>query len=130
MIGRLFRRRRDRINEFGSEIVDPTPVAAPLQFTRPETQFEQIRRLIRSEQLAQEAAAAGFETPDEADDFEVGDDFDPTTPYEEHFFPPPAAEELPVKPGATNLKTPPSEETPPAPTAGAAAPGTPPETSS
>jgi len=46
---------------------------------------EQIREMVRSEKLKQEVAAQGYETFEEADDFEVGDDFDPKSPYEENF---------------------------------------------
>lgn len=48
--------------------------------------------MVRSERLAAEAAAAGYESFEEADDFEVGDDFDPSSPYETDFDPTPVAE--------------------------------------
>lgn len=70
------------------ETPDPTPVAMPAGFKRPETLEERIRRLVRSERFAAEMEAAGFETFDEADDFDVEDDRpDPATPYELHFDP-------------------------------------------
>lgn len=64
------------------------PSNVPRSFSyapRPPSEIERIRALIRSERLAAEAAAAGAETWEEADDFDVGDDYDPTSPYEEMF---------------------------------------------
>lgn len=75
------------MNDDGHEVPDSTPVAIPSHFKRPETLQEQIRRLVRSEQFNQEREAAGEETFDEADDFMVDDDFDPSTPYEVFFDP-------------------------------------------
>lgn len=70
-----------RFDERGREILDPTPVDFPLNFKRPMTIQEQIRTFIRQE-LSQTAAAQGEETFEEADDFDVDDDFDPTSPWE------------------------------------------------
>lgn len=64
------------------------PSNVPRSFSyapRPPSEIERIRALIRSERLAAEAAAAGAETWEEADDFDIGDDFDPESPYEEVF---------------------------------------------
>lgn len=69
----------------GEEILDRTPMALPAGFKRPESLQDQIRRLIRSEKLQQALHDAGYETEEEANDFDVGDDFDPSTPYEEQF---------------------------------------------
>lgn len=44
--------------------------------------------MVVSEKLRMEALAAGQETFEEADDFDVDDDFDPTSPYEVNFDPP------------------------------------------
>lgn len=74
-----------RIDEQGREILDNTPVAMPAGFERPESIHDKIKRMIRSERLAQEAQQAGFETPEEADDFDIGDDYDPRSPYELDF---------------------------------------------
>lgn len=80
------------MDEEGREIPDPTPIAPPLGYRKQPTLAEQIRQMIRSERMAQEAAAAGYETFEEADDFEVGDDFDPSSPYEHDFDPTPVPE--------------------------------------
>lgn len=55
---------------------DPTPVAVPLKYTRQSSYNETIRDMIRSEQLNRELHAAGIETFEEANDFNVGDDVD------------------------------------------------------
>lgn len=63
---------------------DNTPVAIPLRFTRPETIAQQVQRLVVT-QFSQMAQAQGFESFEEADDFDIGDDYDPTSPYEQNF---------------------------------------------
>lgn len=78
---------RELQDENGWEIPDPEPVAIPSGFKRPETLAEQVRRLVRSERFNEELKAAGVETFDEADDFEVDEDFDPSTPFETFFDP-------------------------------------------
>lgn len=75
-----------RLDEFGHEVPDPTPLAMPSGFRRPETLQEQVARLVRS-RLSQIADEQGAETFEESEDFEVDDDFDPNTPYEEFFDP-------------------------------------------
>lgn len=72
----------------GSKLVpDPVPVAPPVGYERPPSMIDTVRNMIRSEQLRREVEAAGFETFQEADDFDVGDDYDPSSPYEETFDP-------------------------------------------
>lgn len=63
------------------EFPDDTPVEVPLNFRRPLTLQEEIQRLIRN-QMSQNAAAQGFESFEEANDFDVDDDADPFTQYE------------------------------------------------
>lgn len=74
------------INEFGQEVLDSTPISIPVPFTRPEPLHQRIRRMIL---LAQREAGEGFETEEEANDFDVPDDPnpDPSSPWEEHFMP-------------------------------------------
>lgn len=62
---------------------DQTPVAIPVSKLRKPSQFEEIRRMVR-EEMSRAAQDEGFETFEEADDFDVGD-FDPSSPYEELF---------------------------------------------
>lgn len=86
-----------KLNERGHEVLDSTPMALPVGARRPESIQSQIRRMIRSEHLAQAAAASGRETFEEADDFNVGDDYDPKSPYEMDFDPdlPPPSQPVP-----------------------------------
>lgn len=74
-----------KFNDRGEEIMDKTPVSKSMRF-KPQSEYARIRALIRAE-LSQEANNQGFETEAEANDFSVGDDFDPSTPYEETFDP-------------------------------------------
>lgn len=83
----LKKKSAQRHDENGFEHLDPTPIAPPINFRRQPSMVDHIRNLVRSERLRQEAMAAGFETFEEADDFSVGDDFDPTSPYEDEFEP-------------------------------------------
>lgn len=76
------------LDAWGREMPDPTPVAPPVGYNRQPSLAEQIRAMVRSEQVRQAAEAAGLETFEEADDFDVGDDYDPASPYEEVFEPP------------------------------------------
>lgn len=69
------------------ETVDPTPMAPPIGYKKQPTIWEQQRALIRSE-MSRHAAEQGMETFEESDDFEIGDDYDPNSPYESDFDPP------------------------------------------
>lgn len=63
------------------EELDTRPVARPVGWRAPEPLAEMVRRLVRTE-LSQQAAQLGAETFEEADDFDVGDDYDPVSPWE------------------------------------------------
>lgn len=60
-------------------------VVAAMRIVQRDSLGERVRAAILSEKLAREALEAGQETFDEADDFNVGDDYDPSSPYEEVF---------------------------------------------
>lgn len=62
------------------EFLDDTPVTIPVRFTRPPTRFEEIRAAIQ--QASRMAADEGFESLEEANDFNIGDDYEPESPYE------------------------------------------------
>lgn len=64
----------------GREILDPSPVAMPLGVRRPERLEDQIARLVKSEMFR--ANSLGDDTIEEAMDFDVDDDLDPTSPFE------------------------------------------------
>lgn len=74
-----------QLNELGYEVPDQTPVSVPA-YIKKYDQRDTIKELIR-QALSQEAQDAGYETFEEADDFDVGDDYDPSSPYEEQFDP-------------------------------------------
>lgn len=76
----------DRLDADGNEVLDRTPIAIPAGFKRPESLQEQIQRCVRHS-LSEMSAAAGGETFEEADDFEVDDEVDPASPYETFFDP-------------------------------------------
>lgn len=76
-----------KLDEHGREVLDQTPRAIPLKHLRSRSsRDEDIRALIRQE-LSLRAEEQGHETFEEADDFEVGDDYDPESPYEMMFDP-------------------------------------------
>ena len=86
-------RARDTLNK-GREVPDPIPMAPALGYERRPTIRDQIRDMIQSEKLKEEVTNAGAETFDEANDFDVEDEYyDPTTPYEDNFDPEPAPDE-------------------------------------
>lgn len=74
------------LNDKGWEVPDPKPMAIPGGFQRPATMEERLLRFIRHE-VSQAAKDKNYETFEEADDFDVGDDFDPQSPYEVFFDP-------------------------------------------
>lgn len=122
---------KDRLDEFGHETLDPTPIAPPVGFRPAPSLAEQIREMVRSERLAREVIEAGYETFEEADDFDVGDDVDVSSPYEEHFEPTPAAllrERMAAEAagGSGGSNPPPSAPSEPATPAPSPAPSAPP----
>lgn len=72
------------LNKDGTEKPDPESLTAPVGLRKPETIQEQIRRMVRTE-ASLYASEQGQETFEEADDFDIGDDYDPTSPYEMNF---------------------------------------------
>lgn len=81
------RKIKPRQNDAGREVLDPTPMAPPVGYKAAPSLADQIREMVRSERLARDLAEQGIETFEEADDFDVGDDYDPRTPFEETFDP-------------------------------------------
>lgn len=70
------------LNKAGQEILDPRP-AAPALGKKPEMHIrDYIRSLVMSEKLRQDLEAQGVETFEEANDFEVGEDYFPDSEYE------------------------------------------------
>ncbi len=74
------------LDKNGHEVPDPSHMEIPLGFRKPETLAQQVQRLVRTN-VSREAQAAGMETFEESEDFDVDDEMDPHAPYEEHFDP-------------------------------------------
>jgi len=74
-----FLRRRPACNR--AEVLDPTPVAMPVGFSRPPSMQELIARLV-DKRFQQQLSESGFETIDEAEDFDMPDEFEPSSPHE------------------------------------------------
>lgn len=73
----------------GKEYPDPVPMAPPVGYNAPPDILDMIRRMVRNEHVMRLQDEAGFDTFDEAEDFDVEEgDFDPHTPYEAVFDPP------------------------------------------
>lgn len=74
-----------RFNDRGEEILDPTPMAPPLGYKRQPSLYEQIQAAVRQSKLDEMYSLE--ETEEEADDFEVGDDFEPMSEHENEHMP-------------------------------------------
>jgi len=70
-----------KFNEFGEELPDPTPVEVPAGFKEPESIQAMIARLVRTH-VSDAAQRHGFESVEEANDFDVADEEFPETKYE------------------------------------------------
>lgn len=83
----IFRSLRfGRLDAERREIMDPVPIQPPIGYKKAPSLSEQIRDMVRNEKLAQELAAQGAESFEEADDFDIPDDpVDPSSPYEADF---------------------------------------------
>lgn len=74
-----------RMDKDGSEMPDPTPMAPPVGYVKQPSMWDIQREAIRAAklELARELAEeAGFESPEEADDFDVDDDPEIQTRYQ------------------------------------------------
>lgn len=74
-----------KLTSDGAEILDSTPMSIPLKFKKSESIDERVARILdHSHQKRLEEM--GFETFDEADDFDIPDDpIDPSTPWENDY---------------------------------------------
>lgn len=74
----------------GRELLDSTPMAPPVGYKKQPSMVEIIRNMVRSERLKSEAEAAGKESFEDADNFEVADDEGelPRSTFENEFDPP------------------------------------------
>lgn len=80
--------------ETGVPVPDPTPLAPPIGYKKHPSMVEIVRDMVRSERLAQEAAASGHETFEESEDFDVGDEPEQLRSKWENQFDPPLEEIL------------------------------------
>lgn len=71
------------IGRDGKEYPDPVPTAPPVGFEQAPDLMDMMRRMIRSETYQQKLEAEGFDTFEEAGDYDVDDDpLPPLTPHE------------------------------------------------
>ncbi|UDN67826.1 hypothetical protein [robinz microvirus RP_139] len=112
--GEVLDHKGRRLDSQGRELPDPTVMAPPLGYIAQPPLHELIRLMVIQEHERVAALSNGdeIESPDEADDFDVDDEFDPSSPYEENFNPP---AELPADDPLREAK-PEAGETPAAPT--------------
>jgi hypothetical protein len=80
-------KKNQGIDKKGKELVDSKPLAAKLGFKKEKSLQEKIRDMVRNERLMQDLDRVGMETFEDADDFNIGDDFDLHSPYENEFDP-------------------------------------------
>lgn len=71
----------------GQEMVDGRPMAVPSSLKAAPSTAELMQQVIRNERVQQQLNDAGYETFEESEDFDVDDDMDPMTPYEDCFEP-------------------------------------------
>lgn len=69
-------------NLLGQELPDPVPMQPPVGFIQQPSMMDHVMDLIQSNNLRQAALAAGLETLEESDDFEVDDDDEPYSAYQ------------------------------------------------
>jgi len=74
----------------GREQPNPTPMQPPIGYKRAPTIQEQMRAMIR--QVSEEAKMAGAETEEESNDFDMDEEWEPTSQWEHPFDPDPAME--------------------------------------
>lgn len=83
----MSKRSQEKHTKEGYEITDPTPMQPPLGYKRSLSLSEQIAQQVRIAHLKILEDAAIAETEDEADDFEIGDDYEPMSKYENDHMP-------------------------------------------
>jgi len=78
-----------RLDERGRELLDGRPMEPPVGYNPQPSLMDRIRKMVTDAQIQRDLAKAGAETFDEANDFDVGDDFDPSSPWEQYYEPTP-----------------------------------------
>jgi hypothetical protein len=69
----------------GAEKPSSKPMQIPIGFKKPTNMKAKIHEMIKNERLMYELDNAGLETFEDSEDFDIGDDYDPTSPYEHDF---------------------------------------------
>lgn len=85
--GHRVRIRDAFIDDLGREIPDPRPVQPPVGYKKQPSMFELIREATARE-VALYAANREPESFEDSEDFDIGDDIDPSSPWENDFDPP------------------------------------------
>lgn len=67
-------------DQFGREVPDPNPIEMPVGYERPESLEEMIARMVNV--VSRQAADAGYESEDEANDFDINNEEIPNSPYQ------------------------------------------------
>lgn len=76
------------LNKRGESILDPTPTSLPVSFKRPDPLSVRVAEMLASQDFHDAARRNDMDTPEEAEDFEIEDDYvDPQSPWEENFDP-------------------------------------------
>jgi len=75
------------IDDLGREIPDPRHMQPPVGYKKQPSMFEMIREATKRE-VALYAANREPESFEESDDFDIDDDVDPSSPWENDFDPP------------------------------------------
>lgn len=80
------------LDEHGREMPNPTPMQPAVGYKKQPSIGDLMRQAIRQASL--EAAQAGHETEEEANDFDVGEDVEPHSPWESEFEPDPMLDHM------------------------------------
>jgi len=80
------------LDEYGRELPNPVPMQPAINYKKQPSIGELMRQAIRQASL--EAAQQGAETEQEANDFDVGEDLEPHSPWESEFEPDPMLDHM------------------------------------
>jgi len=80
------------LDENGHEMPNPTPMQPAVGYKKQPSIGEMMRQAIRQASL--EARQMGAETEEEANDFDVGEDLEPSSPWENDFEPDPMLDHM------------------------------------
>lgn len=87
IVGSVVKKTIGKFNDRGEELVDGRPMEPPVGYVSTPTIAEQIALQVRAEAQRLARENAGVESFEEQEDFDVGEDLDPSSPYEAFFEP-------------------------------------------